>query len=154
MHEPPYSNEIREGIRSGIGRRISRVIKIVLAVALGIPIFGFVVKYLWNWLLPPLFGWHTITFWQALGLFLLCKILFGGFRGRGHRGGRGRRNRWGRGMGRHWEKMSPEEREKFRAGMRDCGRGFGRGRWREGREGRHGGDPETFTPNPAQPAAQ
>jgi len=38
-----------------------------------------VVMHLWNWLLPALFGWRQVTFWQALGLVLLCRILFGGF---------------------------------------------------------------------------
>ena len=41
------------------------------------------VMLLWNWLLPLLFGWHLITFWQALGLLALCRILFGGISGRG-----------------------------------------------------------------------
>src|SRR4051812_22406118 len=47
----------------------------VLFIALG----GEIVHRLWNWLLPPLFGWRLITFWQALGLLALCRILFGGF---------------------------------------------------------------------------
>jgi hypothetical protein len=56
---------------------------------------GYVVSLLWNWLLPPIFGWRTITAWQGLGLLALCRILFGGFGGgRGsHRGGWNRRNR-------------------------------------------------------------
>jgi len=40
---------------------------------------GEIVKSLWNWLLPALFGFPAVTFWQALGLLLLCRILFGGF---------------------------------------------------------------------------
>jgi hypothetical protein len=68
-------------------------------------------------LMPPIFGWHTITFWQGLGLFLLSKLLFGGF----HRHGGGR-NRWRQHMKDRWEHMTPEDREKFRNGMR-CGRG-------------------------------
>ena len=51
--------------------------------ALFIVIGGEVVMHLWNWLLPPLFGWRQITFWQALGLLALCRILFGGIGGRG-----------------------------------------------------------------------
>ena len=51
----------------------------LLFIAIG----GEVVKQLWNWLLPPLFGWRQITFWQALGILALCRILFGGFGGRG-----------------------------------------------------------------------
>ena len=58
---------------------------------LGILLFAFiggeVVQLLWNWLLPPLFGWPQITFWQALGLLALCRILFGGFGRHGHRSG-------------------------------------------------------------------
>lgn len=53
---------------------------------------GFVVRWLWNWLLPPLFGWKAITFWQALALLALTRILFGGFgmNGGPRRGGEGR----------------------------------------------------------------
>jgi hypothetical protein len=50
----------------------------ILGMALFIFIGGEVVKQLWNWLLPPLFGWPRITFWQAFGLLALCRILFGG----------------------------------------------------------------------------
>lgn len=69
-------------------------------------LFGELVMHLWNWLLPPLFGWHLITFWQALGLVLLCRILFGSWgSGGGNRKAR-RRERW--------ERMSPEEQDRFR----------------------------------------
>jgi hypothetical protein len=76
---------------------------ILLVVFIG----GQLVQHLWNWLLPPLFGWPRITFWQAFGLLALCRILFGGsgFHGR-RRSGR-------------WERMPPEERERFRQRMRE-----------------------------------
>jgi len=48
-------------------------------VAIGVEI----VKLLWNWLTPVMFGWPAITFWQAFGLLVLCRILFGGFGARG-----------------------------------------------------------------------
>jgi hypothetical protein len=87
------------------------------ALVLFVWLFGEVVMHLWNWLLPSLFGWHPIGFWQALGLLLLCRILFGGFGGHGRDGHRARR-RWRE----DWERMTPEEREKFRHGMRGrCG---------------------------------
>ncbi len=77
----------------------------VLFVWLG----GELVMRLWNWLLPSLFGWRTITFWQGLGLLALCRILFGGLGGHsGHRGGFRRKVRA------RWEGMTPEEREKWR----------------------------------------
>jgi hypothetical protein len=96
---------------------IVKGIKIALFVVVGSIVFGFIVKGLWNVLVPPIIGWHTITFWQALGLLLLSKILFGGF----HRHGGRDRDRWKQHMKDRWEKMTPEEREKFRKGMR-CGR--------------------------------
>lgn len=82
----------------------------LLFVALG----GEIVRQLWNWLLPPLFGWHTITFWQALGLLALCRILFGGcgFRGSPRRGAHRR-------MAERCEPLTPEERERFRQRMRE-----------------------------------
>ena len=95
--------------------RTARILRIVVMVIAGFALFSFFVMRLWNWLMPPIFGWHTINFWQALGLFVLSKILFGGFRG-----GWGHRGHWPRRMRERWEHMSPEEREKFRKGMMGC----------------------------------
>jgi hypothetical protein len=97
--------------------RVLKGIRIALVVFVAFIAFGFLVRVLWNTLVPPIFGWHTITFWQGLGLLLLSKILFGGF----HRHGGGDRSRWRQRMKDRWEHMTPEEREKFRSGMR-CGR--------------------------------
>jgi len=95
---------------------IGRWIVLAPLALLGILLFTFiggeVVKLLWNWLLPPLFGLSRITFWQALGILLLCRILFGGFRGHG-----ARRSRFRRRMAERWERMTPEERERFRHGI-------------------------------------
>jgi hypothetical protein len=84
----------------------------VLFVAAG----GYTIKALWNWLLPAIFtGAHLITFWQAIGLLLLCRILFGSWHG-GHNAGRHHRRK------EQWEAMTVEEREKIRQNMRDrCG---------------------------------
>ena len=91
----------------------------ILGIAAFIAIGGELVMRLWNWLLPPLFGWRMITFWQAVGLLALCRILFGGW----GRHGSGRSN-FRRRMAERREKMTPEEREKFRQAM--CGGwGFG-----------------------------
>jgi len=93
---------------------------IVPLAIVGIPLFIFIggelVMHLWNWLLPPLFGWRMLTFWQALGLLALCRILFG--RLGGHGPGRGRR------FGPGCRRMSPEDREKFRRAMEE---GYGIG---------------------------
>ncbi|MGB7297363.1 MAG: hypothetical protein WBC70_17435 [Candidatus Aminicenantales bacterium] len=48
-------------------------------------VFGLVVKILWNWLMPAIFGLGEITFWQAFGIVLLAKILFGSGHGHSHR---------------------------------------------------------------------
>ena len=88
----------------------------ILAFVVFVTVGGFVVQLLWNWLLPPLFGLREVTFWQALGLLALCRILFGGFgKGIGPRPWRGRH------MKDRWHHMTPEERERFKQGMR--------GRW-------------------------
>jgi hypothetical protein len=99
----------------------------LLFMALG----GAVVQQLWNWLVPAVFGWRQVTFWQALGLLALCRILFGGIGGHGS-GRHGVRNRIGERMAERmgertaarWDRMTPEERERFRQGMRGrCGFG-------------------------------
>jgi MFS family permease len=67
-------------------RHSRKFFKITGMVCLGIAaaiifafIFGYIVQHLWNWLMPPIFGLTTITFWQAFAIVILCKILFGGF---------------------------------------------------------------------------
>ncbi len=99
------------------GNRVLKGLMFALCATAAIVLFGFVVMSLWNWLMPALFGFRLITFWQAMGLLILSKILFGGFRGR-----MGSRRHWERRMIDRWERMTPEEREKFRQGMRSrCG---------------------------------
>ena len=46
-------------------------------------LFGFTVMWLWNWLMPELFGLPMLTFWKAVGVVILSKLLFGGFGGKG-----------------------------------------------------------------------
>lgn len=97
----------------------------LLGIALCIWLGGELVMHLWNWLLPTLFGWRQITFWQAFGLLALCRILFGGVSARGsHRPNMRRRigERIGLRMDERWEHMTPEERERFRQSWRArCG---------------------------------
>ena len=94
-----------------------RILMFALLAVVFVAVFSFVVMRLWNWLMPALFGLSLITYWQALGILVLSKILFGGFRGRP-----GWHGHWRQRMMERWEQMSPEEREKFRQGMRGrCG---------------------------------
>ena len=101
----------------------------LLGMALFIFLGGEVVKLLWNWLAPPLFGLPLLNFWQALALLALCRILFGGFgfHGGGHRPYRGRFagrmvDRVADRFAERWQNMTPEERERFRQRVRErCG---------------------------------
>jgi uncharacterized membrane protein len=86
----------------------------ILGMLLFIAIGGVIVQQLWNWLLPSLFGWRQLSFWQALGLLALCRILFGGVGV-----GRSTRSSVRRRMAERWDHMTPEEREHFRQGIRD-----------------------------------
>jgi hypothetical protein len=79
--------------------------KALLVVAM-IAVLGLVVMRLWNWVVPGLVvGANEIDYARAIGLLVLCRILFGGFRGGG--GCRARQ----------WQRMTPEEREQLRGGM-------------------------------------
>ena len=100
--------------------RRNRALRFALFVPAVVAVGAFLVWLVmveWNGVVVPATGWHVLTFWQALGLLVLCKILFGGFRGPGWRWHSRRR------MFERWEQMSPEEREKLREGMRShrCG---------------------------------
>ncbi len=90
-------------------------------------VLGGVVKFLWNAILPPLVGVAEISFWQAVGLLILCRILFGNF-GRGPMGGpsrwkNGEHFRGGPQWREKWTAMSEEERAKLKEEWRKrCGR--------------------------------
>jgi hypothetical protein len=86
----------------------------VVLVLVGIAVLSWVLMSLWNWVMPALFiGARTIDFAHAIGVLVLSRLLFGGFRGHGPWGG----GPWGRRHWRRWEQMTPEEREKFQQGM-------------------------------------
>ena len=105
------------GKELGKGYWMKRAIFIPVAIAAGVFIFGSVVMLLWNNLLPALFGISTITFWQAIGLLILSKILFGGFRG-----GHGHHNFHGHGPHSRWMHLTEEEKEKMKSEWRGrCG---------------------------------
>ena len=100
--------------------------KIILFVIAALLLFGLVVMGLWNAILPKVANVSPINFWQALGILLLSKILFGGFGGRWHRG----RQHWKQQVEQKLANMTPEEREKFKQEwQKRCG---WRGRYTEG----------------------
>jgi hypothetical protein len=98
------------------GRWFVRGLGMVVLAALFATALSFIVMELWNWLVPTIIGWKTIDFWQALGLLVLTRLLVG------FRGGFWHHRRWHGRMAERWDRMTPEEREKFRAGMHSrCG---------------------------------
>lgn len=127
-------HEHRHGHRHGFGRhRMMKplIIGVVVFIALGL-----LVMSLWNALLPAILGVKSIGFWQALGLLVLSRILFGGLGFHGGMFGMARRR-----MHERWMQMTPEQREAFIQQRRE---GFGhhdrcgwRARWDERADDRH-----------------
>jgi hypothetical protein len=77
-----------------------------------IALFGLAAMFLWNELLPGIFGLPVINYWQTVGLMILARIIFGGYgeigRGIAH-GSHGRNNS----LRDKWLGMSEEERNAF-----------------------------------------
>jgi len=99
--------------------RAARIFLLIFIIGpIAIFVFGFIVMWLWNNALVPVLKISEVTFWQALGILVLSKILFGSFSG----GGRGRSNwgiRWRERMQQKWASMTPEERERFKEKYKD-----------------------------------
>ncbi len=85
-------------------------IKIMVMCVVALAIAGTVIMLLWNALIPGIFGVATISFWQALGLFVLSRILFGRF---GFGGNRMMMQGRGNSIREKWMKMTPEQRKEF-----------------------------------------
>src|SRR5688500_5014857 len=99
-----------------------KIIMIILVAIIGLLALGVVTMLLWNWLVPTIFSGPQIGFWQALGLFVLAKILFGGWGG-GKGRCKGGAYSW---KHRYYDKLSsmtPEERERVKQRMSEkwCG---------------------------------
>lgn len=86
------------------GRRFFYFIPLAI---LGVFVFGLIVMLLWNNVLSPVLHIGTVTFWQALGILILSKLLFSSFSGGGRRRNYGKERMM-------WNNMTPEQREKFR----------------------------------------
>ena len=107
-------------------RFIIRKIPIVIALAaLGILLFSGLVMVLWNGILPAVLHVSAITIWQAAGILLLSKILFGGRRRMGH-------GHWKKKMYMKWHAMTPDERGNMKYAY--CHHGWQKGRVSETEE--------------------
>lgn len=101
-------------------KRIPKPVKVLLFVgfiALAVFAIGNVITYLWNEILVELTAVKPINFWQSIGLFILSRILFGGFR-------------WGGQHRAHWKKKKAKWREKW-SNMSDEERETFKQKWRE-----------------------
>jgi Ca2+/H+ antiporter, TMEM165/GDT1 family len=102
--------------------RFPRFLLILLFIFAFIVPLSFIIMALWNNILVAVLQVSVINFWQALGLFALSRILFGGFPGRPGWAGHGRRRREMEEMRNKWFNLSPEERKNFKQNLRSrCG---------------------------------
>lgn len=105
--------------------RLLRGLRIAFFGAIFLTAAVFLTQYLWNWLMPELFHLPSISIAQTIGLLVLSRILFGGFRGGQHRSWARHRKAWQQRMAGRMEHLNPEEREKFRQQMQSrCGMGW------------------------------
>lgn len=96
-------------------KKIPFMISFVLGFAV---LLSFLVMWLWNQVLVPVTGVNSVNYWQAAGLLLLSRILFGGFKGGPWKGGPGRHrshSHWKE----KWQNMSDEEREQIKTKWKD-----------------------------------
>ncbi len=89
------------------------VIFLIFVIVIGTVVYG--TQWLWNWLVPDLFGGPVLTYWQTLGLLVLTRILLFPLTKGGHRP-------WHKGGGYwagRWKSMTPEQRERLKARMEE-----------------------------------
>lgn len=91
-------------------------------ISLVIFVLGQVIMFLWNTILVKVAGVQVINFWEAIGLFILSRILFGSF----HFGPKGRHIKQGARKRAHWKEkwrnMTEEERVEFKKRWKErCG---------------------------------
>ncbi len=90
-----------------------KVLLFIVVAPLFIFGFGYIVMLLWNALLPEIIGVNTITYWQAIGILILSKILFGGFGGKG-KSHHNHSNNSKHNLRQKWMNMDEDERAKFK----------------------------------------
>lgn len=82
--------EFERRVEKNVEHYVKKVVKVIAMIILAVAFFllaNYVLMRLWNWLMPDLFGLTTITYWQALGIFVIAKLLFGFGGGGGKKGG-------------------------------------------------------------------
>ena len=73
-------NIIRDkNFRKRNGKRIAgKIIGGIFLAALFALVFGLFVMLIWNWLMPLLFNLPVINYWQAVGVIIMARLIFGG----------------------------------------------------------------------------
>ena len=100
--------------------RLTRFILLFILIApVAIFVFGSVIMLLWNNVLTPVLHVSAITFWQGLGIFVLSKILFSSFSGKGGS------NRYYAKQRMMWNNMTPEQKEKLKEEWKTRSRRWG-----------------------------
>ncbi|MDT0606029.1 hypothetical protein [Croceitalea rosinachiae] len=75
-----HNERIKRSVERNVEEGVKKGVKIIFFVILGIGIaflVGYIVMRLWNWLMPELFGLPIVGYWQAVGILILAKIIFG-----------------------------------------------------------------------------
>ena len=80
------AKKVSETVAKTVAKTVATAVALFVGFIVFIAVGGLAVWWLWNWLMPELFGMPELTFWQALGVLALSRILFGGFGPSGHNG--------------------------------------------------------------------
>lgn len=75
-----YKTELEHRMEDKVKDKLTKGVKILFFAIFAMGLFflaGYVLMLLWNWLMPYLFGVPTVTYWQAFGILILAKMLFG-----------------------------------------------------------------------------
>lgn len=75
-YKDELENRMKDKVRGYVGKGVKVLVFTLFIIALTF-LIGYVVMLLWNWLMPDVFGLTTITYWQAFGILVLAKIIFG-----------------------------------------------------------------------------
>ena len=66
-------------------RSAFKIFFMIIAAGVFLLLFGYGFMLLWNWLMPEVFGLSSLSYWQAVGILFMAKLLFGNFEGKGHK---------------------------------------------------------------------
>ena len=95
-------------------RRKKKFLLIIPLVIGAIALFTLLFQEIWNRVIPDVFHFTRVTFWQALGILVISKILFSG-----RFGGHNMRGKFRSKISKFKESFSEEDRNKLRQEWRN-----------------------------------